>query len=423
MTNSIKIPITIAKSQGGYTLELFVGSQQASVDVIIDTGSSTLAIKQTSYNPDDDQHLIATSIAQDVTYGAGGWAGPVIHTQINLTHEVDESHQQLSLTDAPIAIIYDEPDGNFKNVDGIFGLAYHHLNRGYDLQSYFQEKNINPEVTYPWTFEINDDIGGIKGFKKFLTNFPEKDVTPYFTELEEQNVVQNKFGLLTHRSIVHVAKKDMSLNEQLKDPLNKGFFIIGNAHKHEELHNGNMQTIPVFHDAYYNTQLLSVQVEGFDDFKAPELAEKHLHTAFTNSIIDSGSSFLMLQKDIYQYVIDCFNKINPKLAPQINLFNQARKDSKNYAPNDFDLSEWPNLYFNFAGVDNKPIQLCSTGKNYWQENSLGPGNMFCTLLEQIPGWPNQSVIGLPLMNNYYCIFDRSENNQGVIHFAEKNTKT
>jgi hypothetical protein len=419
MTHSIKIPINIAKSQGGYTLQLFVGSQQAAVDVIIDTGSSTLAIKQSSYKPNEDTYLAATSIAQDVTYGAGGWAGPVIHTQIELTHLVDDSHHPLSLTDAPISIIYDEPEDNFKNVDGIWGLAYHHLNRGYDLISHFKEKQINPQTTYPWTFEINDDIGGIKGFKKFLSGFPEKDITPLFTELEQQGVVQNKFGLLTHRAVVHVAKKGMSLEQQLQDPLNQGFFIIGNAHKHNELHSGRMQSIQVFHDAYYNTNLISVQVQGFDPFLAPALEQNHLKSAFTNSIIDSGSSYLMLQADIYQYVIDCLNKINPKLAPHIGLFDEARKNNKAYIPTDFNLSEWPILYFNFEGIHKEEVKVCSHPANYWQQNTLGPGQLFCTLLKQIPGWPNQSVIGLPLMNNYYCIFDRSVNANGVIHFAEK----
>lgn len=30
---------------------------------------------------------------------------------------------------------------------------------------------------------------------------------------------------------------------------------------------------------------------------------------------------------------------------------------------------------------------------------------------------NQSILGLPLMNNYYVVFDRSLDSQGVIRFA------
>jgi hypothetical protein len=30
---------------------------------------------------------------------------------------------------------------------------------------------------------------------------------------------------------------------------------------------------------------------------------------------------------------------------------------------------------------------------------------------------NQSILGLPLMNNYYCVFDRSQDSYGIIRFA------
>jgi hypothetical protein len=31
---------------------------------------------------------------------------------------------------------------------------------------------------------------------------------------------------------------------------------------------------------------------------------------------------------------------------------------------------------------------------------------------------NQSILGLPLMNNYYTVFDRSQDVNGVIRFAK-----
>jgi hypothetical protein len=37
----------------------------------------------------------------------------------------------------------------------------------------------------------------------------------------------------------------------------------------------------------------------------------------------------------------------------------------------------------------------------------------------IPQWPNQSIIGLPLLNNYYVVFDRSAEGTGVVKFAKQ----
>jgi len=52
-----------------------VGSQNVPANVILDTGSSTLAIKHSVYKPTADKNLKGTKYAQDVAYGTGGWAG------------------------------------------------------------------------------------------------------------------------------------------------------------------------------------------------------------------------------------------------------------------------------------------------------------------------------------------------------------
>jgi hypothetical protein len=416
----IKLPINIAQAQGGYSLKLTLGSENKEVLVVLDTGSSTLAIKKDSYQPETDQHLTATTYAQDVTYGKGGWAGPVIHTEIGLTHIVDDEHHDLNLKQAPMAVMFDEPKDNFNSVDGIFGLAYHHLNRGYDLKSHLIEKKIEPQSTYPWTFEIEDTATGISQFKSFLKSFPEQDITPFFTELEEKGVIANKFGLLTHRAVSH-ANKSSDLQQQIQDPLNQGYFIIGDAHHsdHDDHHHGDWQTAAVLHDAYYNTQLLSVRVEGFDTFQAPELEQKHLKTAFTNCIVDSGSSFIMLQSDIYHYVMNCFKSINPEFLSCIEDFNACFAKQKPYKPESFDIKNWPIIHFELQGTGKDPIQLSIDVNNYWQNNATSPDQLFFAILNQIPNWPNQSILGLPLMNNYFCVFDRSDGELGSIHFAKK----
>ena len=55
--SGITIPINITLGLGAYTAEIRVGSEQLPVQVILDSGSSTLAIKTDKYQPETDQAL------------------------------------------------------------------------------------------------------------------------------------------------------------------------------------------------------------------------------------------------------------------------------------------------------------------------------------------------------------------------------
>lgn len=415
MNKHIKFPINIAQAQGGYALELKVGSEQQAVKLLIDTGSSTLAFKASGYVPEDDQCIELTQYAQCVTYGKGGWAGPVINSEITYANESDS----LVLESAPFALVSDQQANSFLGLDGIIGLAYHHLNKAYDLSSYYETSGNKDKKTYPWSFSDEINQSGIPTFKNFLRKYPEKDITPIFTAFEEKNITPNKFALLTHRSIAYVPDNNMTLEQKANQPNNKGLFILGDIEIDSSMFSGESKDIKVLHDAYYNTNLLSVEVEGYDSISVPKLDNAHLDTFFTNSIIDSGSSYLMLQKQIYQYVMDSFKKINPKLMTHVNAFNQAQLKQQAYVPKDLNLKDWPNLYFTFEGVNGEEVKLCCQPNHYWQLNAISPNRSFFTLLNQIEKWPNQSIIGLPIISSYLCIFDRSQGNNGVIKFANK----
>ena len=127
----------------------------------------------------------------------------------------------------------------------------------------------------------------------------------------------------------------------------------------------------------------------------------------------------MLQNKLYQYFMDCLKKTNPKLLDFIDAFNQAQTTGTPYISSELNLSDWPNLYFTFAGANDEPVTLCCPPDHYWQLNATMPNRAFFTLLKQIPNWPNQSVIGLPLISSYLCIFDRSVGSDGIIKFANK----
>ena len=120
------------------------------------------------YKPQDDFYLAATPYAQTITYGSGGWAGPLINTHLQFeTHE-----RKMTLKEGHIAIIESEQQNNFYGADGILGLAYRQLNRAYNLTEYFQERNYSPEQTFPWPFAIEENKKIRSYFQKVSKELP-----------------------------------------------------------------------------------------------------------------------------------------------------------------------------------------------------------------------------------------------------------
>jgi hypothetical protein len=407
--NQIELPINLTLGIGAYTTKLYIGSEKIAVDVLIDTGSSTLAIDLKKYQPANDIHLTTTTFAQDVVYGQGGWAGPVIHTQIELNH-----NERMKLSSAPIAITSDSSQQNFQQADGIWGLAYHHLNKAYNVEQHLNTLTPTRTATYPWPFIIEDTPDGIASFKKYLRSFPEQDITPLFTAFEENQITANQFTLITHRSIEYVPNTGMSIDHISAEALNQGQLIIGSFNSSHA-----KRSIQVLHDAYYNVNLISFRVAGFDACLAPPLDSKHLNSFFTNAIIDSGCSFLVLQKQLYNYLTTCLDQLNPQLNNTIEQFNSAYKNNVDYQNKHFDLSLWPELYFSFSGMQQEEVELCLRPQQYWQQHAKGPDNWFFMLMPQLPQWPDQTICGLPLLNAYTCVFDRSDTANGVIHWLDK----
>lgn len=410
----IILPINITLGLGAYTTQLWIGSEQVAVNVLIDTGSSTLAIDLKKYQPEQDTHLETTIYAQDVVYGSGGWAGPVIRTQIELNHS-----DALKLNNAPLAITAESQQQNFQQADGIWGLAYHHLNKAYDVTTYLTGQSPALRATFPWPFDIGSTPSAVADFKKHLRSFPEHDITPLFTAFEENQVTPNQFALLTSRSIVSIPSENMSAADVAAETLNQGQFIIGQMELAELTAQTPQRSIRVFHDAYYNTHLQAIRVDGFESFTAPPLDEKHQHNFFSNAIIDSGCSYVILQKQLYTYLLTCFKQLNSDFIDCIDAFNQALAAKTDYQNSQLNLSQWPTLYLIFSGDNDAPVELKIEPKNYWQSNAQGPENWHFMLMNQLPQWPDQSICGLPLMNDYLCIFDRSCGQQGVIHWLEQ----
>ena len=101
MTTILRLPITNVFAKGDYSATLHLGSEQSPVNLLLDTGSSTLVVKEENYQGKLDKNLTATATVQEVNYGVGGWNGPVIHTSINIHEHCEKSEHPQKLSHTP----------------------------------------------------------------------------------------------------------------------------------------------------------------------------------------------------------------------------------------------------------------------------------------------------------------------------------
>jgi len=402
-SKGLRIPITNVLGAGDYTARIELGSRKAAVNLTMDTGSSSLVVKKSVYNSAADSSLRPTAYAQEIKYGYGseGWAGPLVRTDLT----IGESNRAITLSKVPLAIADDQLPHNFGAADGILGLAYSRLNSAYNLADYLRAQKIRPAVTYPWPFRINNSPAGLAQFQKLIRAMPQEDVASYFSLLESKKLVANKFAFYTLRSTPSMATPKPALN-----PLNKGLFILGGGEEQTDLFEGpTFLNVEVLDDAYYNTNLKAVQVEGCAPFAVQPLPKQHDKLLKSNSIVDSGTNSLTLAPDVLSGIFTSLGKLDTRL---INLAEKGQKGL--VASSLVNLQKWPNIKFVLAGDRGRDVTLTCAPSTYWQIDATERGKA----LFQIHSNPLPlSILGLPLMNNYYTVFDRAEDARGVIRFA------
>jgi hypothetical protein len=400
---ALRIPITNVYV-GDYTAQILLGTEEAPANVILDTGSSTLAIKPHAYPPGKDTAKVTTSLAQVVLYGTGGWAGPVLETIIGLGN--------VSLPKASFALTESQEAGNFGNADGILGLAYNIMNNAFDLKAALAQKHA--AATYPWPFKLPGTQDGLVAFEQELQGQPQIDVDPYFQALEEQNIVANKLAFYTLRSFPRVSSANASPATLAKDKLNNGFLILGDGEAQTDLYTGAFSEVSVVDDLYYNVNLKSVRVGTQPAVAAAPLQAQFAADAGSNAIVDSGTNSLVLAPDVYAAIVRSLEKINPQFAALL----QAGQADDGVPTAELGLANWPTLAFTLQGPTGD-VTLTLQPSTYWQVDFPAPGRAMVVLSGQPAGaqTPNQSILGLPLMNNYYTVFDRSAGSKGVIKFA------
>jgi hypothetical protein len=411
MSHSVILPITNVYAKGDFTLSVRLGSAKQTANLILDTGSSTLVVQHESYQGNKDSFMEPTCYCQNVIYGIGGWYGAVVKTLVSLGN----NDSAIDLPDVHLAVTAQEMPDSFAQAHGFIGLAYHQLNKAYNVSSYLTEEDISPPFTYPWHIHESTEI---KDFSTFLRRFPEQDIVPYFTQLEENQIVANQFAFFVHRSSIYQTDNQQTTEELKEHPLNSGLFVLGNPEIHEHLSSAHQQQIKVVDDKYYNVELHSIRVDGCKSLVVEPLAENHKKAYISNAIVDSGASMLVLPEKLFQQLLAQLVEYNEKfksvLAPYVNYLGKE----VGIPINQVNLSDWPDLIFSMLDVNQQIVELTMTPHTYWQTHAPSP-NQISFQLTFLPNWPNQTILGLPFLNNFYTIFDRKDNAYGHITFNQK----
>ena len=410
----VALPITLAYAKGAYTVALRIGRDARIANLVLDTGSSTLVVLPHAYDPAHDAGHAPTAWAQEVRYGAGAWTGPVVATDVHF----DGLQGRVSLPAAQLAVVAARAQ-DLKDADGLFGLAYGGLDTAHDFAGYLATKRIAPALTWPWPFER--EAADLAAFGALLRAQPRVRLTPLFSALEEQHRVSNRFALLVRRALVHVIDDAADDAALAADPLNQGVLILGgdthDVHA-DDLHRDDVREVQVVHDLYYNAELVALQVGDGPRIPAPPLDAKDVARAASNAIVDSGSSFIVLEASLYRAVLDAFAACNPGMPALVTRFWDAFKATQQGVPNaEVDAFDWPDLHFFVRAPDGGETRLTCPAAHYWQRNALRAGQACFLLMDQIAGWAKQTILGLPLLAGHYVVFDRAAANGGCLRIA------
>ena len=268
----------------------------------------------------------------------------------------------------------------FQGADGILGLAYAPLDDAFTM----------PRDTWSQQYTATQVRGGKQG-----------DLVPYLTQLATADVTSDIISFLTRRSFVHVGGGDAN------DPLNQGGMIVGGGEESPDLYTGSFQTVKVLSDAWYSTNLKAVIVGSGDPVVARIEGPKGMPS---NSIVDSGTNSLSISSQMLKAILSKFT------TAQQALLNDSIEEGKLVSAADLNLPAWPTLTFVLQG-DAGDVSLKVAPGDYWQVNTENVGAAAAAIT---PGQAGLAILGLPLMNGYFTIFDgEADSGRGAIKFASR----
>jgi len=364
---------------GDYTGRILVGPQQQPMNVILDTGSSALALDGTKYRPQLTGGDKSTKLAQTDSYGDGSsWTGAVVETTIS----VGSGAATAVLNNGNAAIAYQATSDMFQQADGILGLAYAPLDDAFTMA----------KDTSAHHYTSTQVRAGKKS-----------DLVPYLTQLADAGITSDVISFLTRRSFVHVGGGDAG--GDANDPLNQGLMVVGGGEESTDLYTGSFQTVKVTSDEWYSTNLKAVIVGSTDPIAARLQGPQGMPS---NSIVDSGTNSLNISPQMLSAIISKFS------TDQQALLNQSINGGQLVSAAGLNLADWPTLTFVLEG-DTGDVSLNVTPSNYWQINTQNVGAAAAAIT---PGDAGLVILGLPLMNGYFTIFDgEADGGRGVIKFA------
>ncbi len=377
MPNVARIPITNIYMGGDYTGVIFAGPKRKPMNVILDTGSSALALDGKKYKPDIANGDQTTHLAQTDSYGDGSsWTGAVIET--TLTLGTDEA-TSATLAEGNAAIAYQASSNMFGETDGILGLAYAELDDAF----------LMPKDTWQTKFKSDKVRSG-----------QPKPLVPFLTQLAGAKVTSDKIAFYTRRSFVHVGDGDAAT-----DPLNQGWMIVGGGEESTDLYTGSFQSVKVLSDSWYCTNLKEVIVGTASPIAARLQGPQGMPS---NSIIDSGTNSLNLGPQMLTAILAKFS------TSQGQILGQAIDSGELVPVSKLKLGQWPTISFVLQG-DAGDVRLDVPPSNYWQVDTQTAGYAAAAITK---GSPGLAILGLPLMNGYFTIFDgEADGGMGAVKFA------
>jgi hypothetical protein len=374
MTASARIAITNTLVEGDYTGVIGVGPEGKLVNVILDTGSSALAVSAKAYTPTFAKGETETDLAQIQAYDDGSsWEGAVIRTDVYFGDK-----EKIKGTHVAVAAAYHATPSAFDKADGILGLAYKPLD---------QVRRMH-EPTWTAKYPVEEIHKGAKAH-----------IVPCLTQLANEGVLQEKVAFYTKRSFVRAG------HGGAQDPLNHGFVIIGGGEDAKDLYSGEFQTAAVLADDWYSTNLKAIVVRD----RVFPVSPKAAKGSTTNSIVDSGTNTLSLGRNLCDAIASTLT------AEQQEAFEHGL-NGRGVATAGLGLELWPVLRFVLQGLTNdEDVTLTVPPENYWQVDSPRAGE---SQLAVSKGQEGGAILGLPLMNDYFTIFDGTVG-KGVIKFAKR----
>jgi hypothetical protein len=386
MATMIRVPITNTLMNGLYTLKILVGAGSVPVNVLLDTGSSILAVAGSAYKPSADSNARTTKLLQTAPFQSGNFTAAVVRSSVRIT---GAEAAAVTLPGANLAVTYQMKPGTFGSADGIFGLSYAALDAAWQM----------PADTWQNRYAADQ-----------LSLGKAVDLDPYFDQMTEAGLVAGKFAFAVRRSVMSEALKDPSA-----DPLNEGVFVLGGGEQCDDLYTGGFTSVAVVHEAFYNANLQEIRLGTRSVTVMPPAPGSRVAS---NAIIDSGNGGLLLDQGLYEKVIAMFGAVNP------DLLSALRQGSPDGGPGcdqkHIDFAKWPPLRLVLQGSDGTPASVVVAPQDYWQFDSGQRGTATTVLSGDGNMLGGQSNLGLPVFAGHYVVFDRTAGSgHGVIKFATR----